>query len=330
MLPKRVAINGLGRIGRLALRILLKRGGVDIVAVNDLTDAATLAHLLKYDSNQGRFPGEVRHTKDTVIIDGRLIHVYATPLPEQLPWKSLNVDIVLESTGRFLDIDSNSGHLAAGARHIIISAPAKEPIPMVVLGVNEHILQQQHTIISNASCTTNCLAPMAKVLDEHFGIAQGYINTVHAYTADQRLHDAPHKDLRRARAATHSIIPTSTGAASAVGRVLPRLQGKLNGIAMRVPVATGSVVDFTAVLQQCVSREEVNAALQQATHSEALQGIMAYTEDPIVSVDVVGNRHSCLVDSQLTMVQGTLVRVVGWYDNEMGYAHRLADLIEKI
>lgn len=330
MPSQRVAINGLGRIGRLALRALLHKDTVDLVAVNDLTDAATLAHLLKYDSNQGPFPGEIHHTEDTLVINGQTINVYAIPHPEQLPWKSLGIDTVLESTGRFLDTESTGGHLTAGAQCVVISAPAKEPIPMVVLGVNDHILQQQPPIISNASCTTNCLAPMAKVLDEHFGIVQGYINTVHAYTADQRLQDAPHKDLRRARAAAHSIIPTSTGAASAVGRVLPHLRGKLDGIAMRVPVATGSVVDFTVVLQQRANREEINTVLQQATQSAALQGIMAYTEDPIVSVDMVGNTHSCLIDGQLTMVQGTLVRVVGWYDNEMGYAHRSADVIEKM
>lgn len=324
-----VAINGFGRIGRLSLRALLQQGDVQVVAINDLADAATLAHLFKYDSTYGPFPSEVSCQGNTLVVDGRRIQVYAEPDPAQLPWRELGITTVLEATGRFTNYEGASKHLTAGAQRVIISAPAQGDIPTVVLGVNEHTLQGNEPVISNASCTTNCLAPMAMVLDEHFGIEQGYINTIHAYTADQQLQDAPHKDLRRARAAAQSIIPTSTGAAKAVGLVLPQLQGKLDGMATRVPVSNGSMTDLTVVLKQAPTKEAINEAMQAAAHGP-LKGILAYTEDPIVSADVIGNPHSCIFDAQLTAVQGHLAKVVGWYDNEGGYAQRLADLICRV
>jgi glyceraldehyde 3-phosphate dehydrogenase len=329
MIKPKVAINGFGRIGRLSLRALLQQDQVTVVAINDLADAATLAYLLKYDSNHGPFPGEVTHQGSHLMVAGKKIQVYNEADPAQLPWKALGVTIVLEATGRFTDQKGANKHLTAGAQQVVISAPAQGNIPTVVLGVNEHILQKKERIISNASCTTNCLAPMAKVLDEHFGIEQGYINTIHAYTADQRLQDAPHKDLRRARAATKSIIPTSTGAAKAVGLVLPQLQGKLDGIATRVPVSDGSMTDFTVLLKHQPTKADINQAMLAAAQG-TLKGILSYTEDPIVSVDVIGNTHSCIFDAQLTAVQGNLAKVVGWYDNEGGYAHRIADLIQQL
>lgn len=329
MKKPQIAINGFGRVGRMSLRALLRQGHVTVVAINDLADAATLAHLFKYDSNHGLFSGEVTHLGNHLVVAGQKIQVYAESDPAQLPWKSLGIDIVLEATGRFTDQEGASKHLAAGARRVVISAPTQEHIPTVVLGVNDHILQNNNPIISNASCTTNCLAPMAKVLDETFGIEKGFINTIHAYTSDQRLQDAPHKDLRRARAATQSIIPTATGAAKAVGLVLPRLRGKLDGMATRVPVANGSMTDFTVVLKHHATELAINQAMLAAAQG-ALKGILSYTEDPIVSVDVIGNPHSCVFDALLTAVQGNLVKVVGWYDNEGGYAHRIADLISRI
>ncbi|WP_026999652.1 type I glyceraldehyde-3-phosphate dehydrogenase [Eisenibacter elegans] len=326
----KVAINGFGRIGRIAFRALLHKSNVEIVALNDLTDTATLAHLLKYDSVHGRFPaGSVSHDDSHIIVDGKPLKVYAERDPKNLPWAALGVDVVLESTGRFTDAASAGAHLEAGAKRVVISAPAKGDIPTVVLGVNDNILTGNETILSNASCTTNCLAPMAKVLDEAFGIEKGYITTVHAYTADQSLQDAPHKDLRRARAAAVSIVPTSTGAAKAVGLVLPHLKGKLDGVAMRVPTVDGSLTDLTVVLKKDVTVEEVNAAMKKAAES-TLKGILEYTEDPIVSVDIIGNPHSCIFDAELTSVNGNLVKVVGWYDNEAGYSNRVADLIAKI
>lgn len=325
----RVAINGFGRIGRLTFRALLKKSNIEVVAVNDLTDTKTLAHLLKYDSIHGIFPGTVESDESNIIVDGKKIPVYAERDPNQLPWGSLNIDVVLESTGFFVDEAGAGGHLKAGAKKVVISAPAKGGIPTVVLGVNEDILTGDETILSNASCTTNCLAPMAKVLDDSFGFEKGFITTTHAYTGDQNLQDAPHKDLRRARAAALSIIPTSTGAAKAVGLVLPQLQGKLDGIAMRVPIPTGSVTDLTCIVKKEVTKEEVNAALKAAADGP-MKGILEYTEDPIVSIDIVGNTHSCILDSALTSCSGTLVKVVGWYDNEAGYSSRTADLISKI
>ncbi len=325
----KVAINGFGRIGRLTFRALLTKSNIEVVAINDLTDTATLAHLLKYDSAQGKFDGTVSSEKDSLIVNGKKITVSAERDPKNLPWGQLGIDVVLESTGRFVDEEGAGGHLTAGAKKVVISAPAKGNIPTVVLGVNEEILKGDEKIVSNASCTTNCLAPMAKVLDDNFGIEKGYITTVHAYTADQNLQDAPHKDLRRARAAALSIVPTSTGAAKAVGLVLPHLKGKLDGIAMRVPIPTGSLTDLTVVLKKEVTTEEVNAAMKKAADG-AMKGILQYLEEPLVSIDLVGNTHSCIVDAELTSASGTLVKVVGWYDNEAGYSNRTADLISKI
>lgn len=313
----------------MTFRALLNKENIEVIAINDLTDTATLAHLLKYDSAHGKFNGTVSAEKGALIVNGRNIRVSAERDPRNLPWKELGVDIVLESTGRFVDEESASGHLSAGARKVVISAPAKGNIPTVVLGVNEDILSGQEKILSNASCTTNCLAPMAKVLDDSFGIEKGYITTVHAYTADQNLQDAPHKDLRRARAAALSIVPTSTGAAKAVGLVLPHLKGKLDGIAMRVPIPTGSLTDLTVVLKKEASAEEVNNAMKRASEG-AMKGIIQYLDEPLVSIDIVGNTHSCIFDSELTSCNGTFVKVVGWYDNEAGYSNRTADLIAKI
>ncbi|PVY42163.1 type I glyceraldehyde-3-phosphate dehydrogenase [Pontibacter virosus] len=325
----KVAINGFGRIGRLTFRALLRKENVEVVAINDLTDTKTLAHLLKYDSVHGRFNGIVEPTDTGLIVDGQEIGVTAEREPKNLPWEKLGIDVVLESTGRFVDEAGASGHLEAGARKVVISAPAKGNIPTVVLGVNEDILTGDERIISNASCTSNCLAPMAKVLDDAFGIEKGYMTTVHAYTADQNLQDAPHKDLRRARAAAYSIIPTTTGAAKAIGLVMPHLKGKLDGVAIRVPIPAGSLTDLTCILKKPATKEEVNAAMKNAADS-SLKGILEYTEDPIVSIDIVGNKHSCILDGEMTSANGTLVKVVGWYDNEVGYSNRSADLISKI
>ena len=325
----RVAINGFGRIGRLTFRALLHKENVEVVAINDLTDNATLAHLLKYDSIHGRFGGKVSSDAESITVDGLKLHAYAEKDPKMLPWKDLNIDVVLESTGRFVDEAGAGQHLTAGCKKVVISAPAKGNIPTVVLGVNDDTLTGNETIISNASCTTNCLAPMAKVLDDAFGIEKGYITTIHAYTADQNLQDAPHKDLRRARAAALSIVPTSTGAAKAVGLVLPSLKGKLDGVAMRVPVPDGSLTDLTAILKREASIEQINAAMKAAAEG-SYRGIIEYTEDPLVSTDIVGNPHSCIFDSEQTSVNGTLVKVVGWYDNEWGYSNRTADLIARL
>lgn len=325
----RVAINGFGRIGRLTFKALLKKANIEVVAINDLTDTATLAHLLKYDSVHGKFDGTVATSENGIVVNGNEIRVTAEREPRNLPWGELKVDVVLESTGFFLDEAGAGQHIEAGAKKVVISAPAKGGVPTVVLGVNDDTMTGDETILSNASCTTNCLAPMAKVLDDAFGIEKGYITTVHAYTSDQRLQDAPHKDLRRARAGAYSIIPTSTGAAKAVGLVLPHLQGKLDGIAMRVPIPDGSLTDLTVVLKKETTKEEINAAMKAAAEGP-MKGILEYTEDPIVSIDIVGNPHSNIFDSQLTSVQGTLAKVVGWYDNEAGYSNRAADLIERI
>ena len=325
----KVAINGFGRIGRLTFKVLLEKSNIEVVAINDLTDTKTLAHLLKYDSVHGKFPGTVEASNDGIIVNGKEIKIYAEREPSKLPWGSLGIDVVLESTGRFVDPAGAGGHLTAGAKKVVISAPAKGDIATVVLGVNEDILTGNEDILSNASCTTNCLAPMAKVLDDNFGIDKGYITTIHSYTADQNLQDAPHSDLRRARAAAYSIVPTSTGAAKAVGLVLPHLKGKLDGVAMRVPIPDGSLTDLTVVLKKEVSAEQINAAMKKAAEG-SMKGILEYTEDPIVSIDIVGNPHSCIFDSLMTSANGTLVKVVGWYDNEAGYSNRAADLIEKI
>ena len=325
----KVAINGFGRIGRLTFKALLQKENVEVVAINDLTDTKTLAHLLKYDSVHGRFNGTVEASANGIIVNGQEIQITAEREPKNLPWGKLGVDVVLESTGRFVDEKGAGGHLEAGAKKVVISAPAKGDIKTVVLGVNDDVLTGEETIVSNASCTTNCLAPMAKVLDDTFGIEKGYITTVHAYTADQNLQDAPHSDLRRARAAAYSIVPTSTGAAKAVGLVLPHLKGKLDGVAMRVPIPDGSLTDLTCVLKKPATKEEINAAMKKAAEGE-MKGILEYTEDPIVSIDIIGNPHSCIFDAEMTSANETLVKVVGWYDNEAGYSNRAADLIAKI
>jgi len=325
----RVAINGFGRIGRLSFRTLLNKENVEVVAINDLTDNETLAHLLKYDSVHGRFSGTVEADKESLTVNGQRINAYAERDPKNLPWKELNIDVVLESTGRFVDEAGAGMHLQAGAKKVVISAPAKGNIPTVVLGVNDDTLTGEETIVSNASCTTNCLAPMAKVLDDVFGIESGYMTTIHAYTADQNLQDAPHSDMRRARAAALSIVPTSTGAAKAVGLVLPQLKGKLDGNAMRVPTPDGSLTDLTVVLKRAATVDEINNAIKQASET-SLKGYLEYTTDPLVSVDIIGNPHSCIFDSQLTAANGTLAKVVGWYDNEYGYSSRVADLIVKL
>lgn len=326
----KVAINGFGRIGRMTLRVMLERKNIKVVAVNDLADAATLSHLFKYDSVHGQFTGTVTCLEKSLIINGNEIHFYQEKSPENLPWKKLDVDVVIEATGLFRDKKSAEKHLTAGAKKVIISAPAKDDeIKSVVLGSNEAILDGTETIISNASCTTNSLAPLVKILDRLCGIESGYITTVHSYTGDQKLHDAPHRDLRRARAAAVSIVPTTTGAAKAITKIFPHLDGKLGGAGIRVPVPDGSLTDFTCVVRNPKSIEEINAAFKEASENE-LNGILAYTEDPIVSIDIVGNAHSSIFDAQLTSVMGNMVKVVGWYDNEFGYASRLGDLVEKV
>ena len=323
----RIAINGFGRIGRVTTRALLQRSDIELVAVNDLTDDRTLAHLFKYDSVHGVFPGEVGHADGHLLIDGRQVRSFAEPDPARLPWGELGVDIVIESTGFFRDREKASGHLKAGAGQVIISAPAKDPdIKSVVLGVNEHILDGSEEIISNASCTTNCAAPMVQVVNELCGIESGYITTVHSYTGDQRLHDAPHKDLRRARAAAVSIVPTTTGAAKAITRIFPGLEGRLGGCGIRVPVPDGSITDITCHVRNVVEAEALNARFQELAEGR-WKGILRYTEDPVVSVDIVGDPHSCIFDAQLTSVVGNSVKVTGWYDNEYGYSNRLVDLV---
>ncbi|MEL7160296.1 MAG: type I glyceraldehyde-3-phosphate dehydrogenase [Bacteroidota bacterium] len=325
----RIAINGFGRIGRITLRNLLEKG-LDVVAVNDLTDNTMLAHLFKYDSVQGNFPGEVKADDDYIYIDGKKISALSQPDPSKLPWGELNVDVVLECTGRFRDEDKARLHIAAGCKKVLISAPAgKGDVATVVLGVNEEVLNAETDVYSNASCTTNCLAPLVKVLDDAFGVEKGLITTVHAYTADQNIQDGPHKDMRRARAAAINIVPTSTGAAKAVGLVLPHLNGKLDGGAMRVPVPTGSLTDLVCLLKEDVTEEQVNAAYKKAAEGN-LKGILAYVSEPYVSSDIVGSKYSSLYDEGQTKVMGKLVKVVSWYDNEAGYSARLADLCERI
>ena len=328
----RVGINGFGRIGRNVFRAARGTGdGIEIVAINDITDAATLAHLLKYDSVFGRYPGTVEAGDGELIVDGAPIKVFAERDPAKLPWGDAGVDVVIESTGFFTDRAAAAAHLEGGAKKVIISAPAKGPDLTVCLGVNDHEYDPAtHHVISNASCTTNCLSPVAKVLLDTFGIEHGFMTTCHAYTNDQRILDTPHSDLRRARSAALSIIPTSTGAAKAIGEVLPALKGKMDGIAFRVPVPDGSVVDLTCQVSRPTTAEEVNAAFKAAAESGPLKGILGYTEDPIVSQDIVGDSRSSIVDSLLTMVNGTTVKVVSWYDNEWGYSCRLAELAARV
>ena len=325
-----VAINGFGRIGRLVFRAAVEQGGIEVKAINDLTDAKTLAHLLKYDSTHGRFAGEVEADGDNLIVNGKTIRILAERDPANLPWGELGIDFVLESTGFFTDADGARAHIAAGAKRVVISAPAKGEDITVVMGVNDDALEAGHTIISNASCTTNCLAPMAKVLHEQFGVVKGMMNTIHSYTGDQRLLDAPHSDMRRARSAALSMIPTTTGAAVAVGKVLPALNGKLEGLSIRVPTPDGSLTDFTAILDKETNAEEINAAFKAAAGG-ALSGILEYSEDPLVLADIVGNPHSCVFDALSTNVlEGNMVKILGWYDNEWGYSSRCVDLLNKL
>ena len=330
----KVAINGFGRIGRNVFRAAMDSGAdIEFVAINDLTDNATLAHLLKYDSTYGRFNGTVESSEGSITVNGKEIAALSERDPAQLPWSDLGVDVVLESTGFFTKRDDAAKHLAAGAKKVIISAPATDPDITVALGVNfdSDYDASQHNIISNASCTTNCLAPFAKAINDAVGIDHGLMTTIHAYTSDQSLQDMPHKDLRRARAAAINLIPTTTGAAKAVGLVMPEMAGKLNGFAVRAPVVTGSLVDLTFVPSKATSVEEVNAAVEAAANGP-LKGILAYTEDPIVSTDIVGDPHSSIFDASLTQIigDGTLVKAVSWYDNEWGYSNRCVELIGKV
>ncbi|HEY4324102.1 MAG TPA: type I glyceraldehyde-3-phosphate dehydrogenase [Mucilaginibacter sp.] len=326
----KIAINGFGRIGRVFLRNILNKPGIVVMAINDLTDTRTLAHLFKYDSVHRGFKGDISFDADNLYIDKHRIKVLAEAEPSALPWKELDIDLVIESTGKFTSREGAGKHLKAGAKQMIISAPSTDKnIPTVVLGVNDDSIDLHSPILSNASCTTNNVAPLVKVLDENWGIIDGYITTVHSMTGDQNLHDAPHKDLRRARAASASIIPTTTGAAKAITAIFPHLEGRLGGAGIRVPVLNGSLTDFTCTLKKQPSVEAINEAFKQAAKG-SMQNILEYTEDPIVSTDILENTHSCIFDAQLTSIVGGLVKVVGWYDNEMGYSNRLADLVERI
>ena len=330
----RIAINGFGRIGRITMRYLMQRNDMEVVAVNDLTDAFNLAHLFKYDSVHGMYLGEVTADQSTLFVDGKAVKVLSIPDPSNLPWKALKIDVVIESTGFFTAPEQAIRHVNdSGARKVIISAPAKdesEKVPYIVLGVNNHLIRREDVIISNASCTTNNVAPLIKVLHERWGVEKGFITTVHSYTKDQNLVDGPHKDWRRGRAAATSIVPTTTGAAKAATRIFPHLKGNLGGAGIRVPVADGSLTDLTCTLERSATVEQINLAFREAAQNE-LKGILQYTEDPIVSVDVIGNTHSAVFDAGLTAVLGDrnkLVKVVAWYDNEVGYANRLVELIQ--
>ncbi|MFD2161002.1 type I glyceraldehyde-3-phosphate dehydrogenase [Paradesertivirga mongoliensis] len=325
----RIAINGFGRIGRTLLRILQSRN-IDVIAINDLSDAHTLAHLVKYDSVHGLAGFSVRPGDKSLIVNNKVIPVFSESDPAKLPWKELEIDLVIESTGKFTSREKAELHLKAGAKQVLISAPStNRDVPTVVLGVNETEIDFAASLLSNASCTTNNIAPMIKILEDNWGIVNGYITTVHSMTGDQNLHDGPHKDLRRARAASSSIIPTTTGAAKAITSIFPALEGKLGGAGIRVPVLNGSLTDFTCTLKRQPTVEEINSAFKSASET-FLKKILYYTEDPIVSVDILGNSHSCVFDSLLTSVVGGITKVVGWYDNEFGYSSRLADLVEKI
>ncbi len=326
----KVGINGFGRIGRLVFRRSLELGGIEFVGINDLTDAKTLAHLLKYDSVHGKFNGDVYAEGDSIVVNGRAIKITAEKDPSKLNWGEIGAEYVIESTGVFRTKELCLKHIEAGARKVILTVPPKGELDaMVVLGVNDEILTGNEQVVSNASCTTNCLAPMVKVLNDAFGIEKGFMTTVHSYTNDQRLLDLPHKDLRRARAAAANIIPTTTGAAIAVGKVIPELNGLLDGMAIRVPTPDGSITDLVAMLKKDVTVEDVNQAMKNAAESN-LNGIMEYSVEPLVSSDIVGNSHSCIFDSLSTMANGRLVKVVGWYDNEWGYSCRVVDLLKKI
>lgn len=324
----KLAINGFGRIGRTFLRLALAEG-FEVVAINDLADATTMAHLFKYDSVHGVFNGKVTAAVDELTINDQRIPVYAIKNAEELPWDALRVDIVVDCTGRNLTLEAAEAHLEAGAKQVIISAPAAEDIPMIVLGVNEETIDLLSPVLSNASCTTNNIAPIIKILNDNWGVEEGYITTVHSMTGDQNLHDRNHKDLRRARAASASIIPTTTGAAKAITNIFPELNGRLGGAGIRVPVLNGSLTDFTCRLKSQTTIEEINSVFKTAAENNYLH-ILEYTEDPIVSIDIINNPHSCIFDSKLTSIVGDMVKVVGWYDNEYGYSSRLVDLIKKI
>ncbi len=326
----KVAINGFGRIGRVFTRALAKHESIELVAINDLVDAETLAYLLKYDSIHGLNKNDIVCKGDSIAINNSIVKVYSERNPEKLPWKELGIDVVIESTGFFRDYKGASKHITAGAKKVIISAPSSDPeVKTIVVGVNEHIIDGSEKILSNASCTTNCAAPMVKVIQEMCEIKTGYITTTHAYTGDQNIHDAPHKDLRRSRAAAKSIIPTTTGAAKAIGKIFPELNGKLEGCGIRVPVLNGSLTDIICVVEKPISRDELNKSLLKASEGN-LKNILSYTQDPIVSNDIIGNPYSCIVDAGLTTVNDNTVRVVGWYDNEFGYSNRLIDLVKLI
>lgn len=329
----KVGINGFGRIGRLTFRALLNKKNVEVVAFNDLTDAKTLAHLFKYDSVHGKFNGDVSVDGDSLVINGKKIRVYAEKDPANLPWKELGVEIVAECTGIFRTREKMMKHITAGAKKVVLSVPSdnKEDVDLtIVLGVNDNKLTKEMQLISNASCTTNCLAPVAKVLNDKFGIKKGLMNTIHSYTNDQIILDAPHKDLRRARAAAVSMIPTKTGAAKAIGLVIPELDGKMDGFAVRVPTPDGSLVDLTCELSRSVTKDEINAAMKEAADGP-MKGILEYLDEPLVSCDIIGNPHSSIYDSLMTkVIDGNLIKIIAWYDNEVGYSSRLADLIERI
>ena len=324
----RIAINGFGRIGRTFLRLALAEG-LEVVAINDLSEPKTMAHLFKYDTVHGVYKGNVTAEPDALVIDDQSIPVFSIKHPIQLPWSALKVDVVVDCTGKNLSREDAEGHLLSGAKQVIISAPAADDIPMVVLGVNEDEVDLQSKILSNASCTTNNIAPMIKILNDNWGVVEGYITTIHSMTGDQNLHDGNHKDLRRARAASASIIPTTTGAAKAITHIFPELDGKLGGAGIRVPVLNGSLTNFTCILKEKTTIQDINAAFKTAAQGK-FYGILEYTEDPIVSVDIIDNPHSCIFDAQLTSIVGDLVKVVGWYDNEFGYSSRLIDLVKKI
>ncbi len=327
----KVGINGFGRIGRNVYRVIAKRKNIDVLAINDLTDAKTLAYLLKYDSVHGKFEGNIEAKDNSIVVKGKEIKLVKEKDPAKLPWKDLGVEVVIESTGIFTKRSDCEKHLEAGARKVILSAPSKDKLDAtIVIGVNTNDLKPEHKIVSNASCTTNCLAPLAKIINDNFEIEKGLMTTIHAYTNDQRLSDLMHSDLRRARAAAINIIPTTTGAAKAIGEVIPELKGKLDGMSMRVPVANGSVTDLVASVKKRVSREDINNVMKAAANNE-LKGILEYCEDPIVSSDIIDNEHSCIFDARSTyVVDGNLIKVIGWYDNEWGYSNRMVDLIELI
>jgi len=326
-MAKRIAINGFGRIGRLTFRLLMDNPEVEVVAVNDLTDNGTLAHLLKYDSTHGTLDATVEHTDKAIIVNGKTINAYNEKEPNKLPWETLKIDTVLECTGFFLKKELASLHLDAGAKRVLLSAPAKgEGVQTIVLGVNDELLDNEADIISNASCTTNCLSPMVKIIDENFGLDQGYMTTIHAYTANQNIQDAPHKDLRRARAAAVNIIPTTTGAAVALGLVYPKAKGKITAMAVRVPVPNGSLTELTCNINKDITLEELRATFKKAADGP-LKGILEFSMEPLVSSDIIGNKNSCIIDGDMMSVTGRMIKVIGWYDNEYGYSSRMVDMV---